>query len=141
MNKFNFDKVIQNVNQMKQTLPKILANDAQRFFGASFSKQGWEDTSLQSWKPRKKETKKSSGKAILVGTGRLRRAVMQSAKEVSFERIRFEVDLPYAQILNEGGTMHNGGTMPKRQFIGDSKALRVMLEKKINLAVEKIWRV
>lgn len=141
MSKFKLDKVIQNINEMKMTLPKVLANDAQRFFLASFDKQGWDDGAIKSWKDRKKTTKKNEGKAILVGTGKLRRAVAQSAKSATFERIKFEVNLPYAAIHNEGGTLHNGGQMPKRQFMGDSKTLRNLLEKKINLAVNKIWRV
>ena len=141
MSKFKFDKILDKLQQTKSTLPKVLANDAKRFFLASWTKQGWDDGGIKNWKERKKTTKKNEGKAILVGTGKLRRAVAQSAKSATFDKIRFEVNLPYAAIHNEGGTLHNGGEMPKRQFIGDSKTLRSLLEKKINLAVNKIWRV
>ena len=141
MSKFNLDRVLQNVEQMKTTLPKVLANDAKRFFLSSWDKQGFTDVGLTPWKPRAKETKKTKGKSILVGTGKLRRAVANSVKSATFESIKFEVNLPYAAIHNEGGTLHNGGTMPKREFMGDSKTLRDLLEKKINLAIEKIWRV
>lgn len=140
MSKFKLDKVLQQLQQTKTTLPKILANDAKRFFLASWDKQGWDNGGVTSWKERKKTTKKTEGKAILVGTGKLRRAVANSVKEANFDKIRFEVNLPYAAIHNEGGTLHNGGEMPKRQFMGDSKTLRNLLEKKINLAINKIWR-
>ena len=141
MSKFKFDIVRRNIEEMKTSLPKILGNDAQRFFLSSFDKQGFDNNGLKSWKKRKKETKKTDGKNILIGTGRLRRTVAQSLKEATFTRIRFEVNLPYAQIHNEGGTLKNGGEMPKRQFMGNSKTLKILLEKKINLALEKIWRV
>lgn len=141
MSKFNLDRVIANIEQVKTTLPKIIANDAQRFFLSSWDKQGFTDVVTTPWAPRKKETKKTKGKSILVGTGRLRRAVSQSAKIVTFEKIKFEVNLPYAAIHNYGGNLGNGGKMPKREFMGDSKTLRDLLEKKINLVVEKIWRV
>ena len=139
-NKFNFGGVLAKMNVVKATLPKVLANDAQRFFGKSFAQEGFEDLGVKKWAPRKKITKKDEGKNILVQSGALRRAVMQSARNISFEQIRFVVDLPYAKIHNEGGKTGKGGTMPQRQFMGNSRTLNELLRKKINLAVDKIWR-
>lgn len=140
MNKFNFTEVMAKMNAVKATLPKILANDAQRFFGQSFAKEGFEDIGVKKWAARKKITKKNEGKNILVQSGRLRRAVLQSARVITWEKIVFTVDVPYAKIHNEGGAMAKGGTMPKREFMGNSATLNKLIIKKINLAVDKIWR-
>jgi hypothetical protein len=139
MSKFGFDKTIRKMQEVKRVLPNDLANDAVRFFLASWDKQGFDDGGVKSWKPRKKETPKTQGKPILVGTGNLRRAVANSKKEATWERIRLQVDMPkgeqYPVYINEGTDK-----MPKRQFMGDSKTLRDILQKKINLVVDKIWR-
>jgi hypothetical protein len=139
MSKFKFDKILDKLQQTKSTLPKVLANDAKRFFLASWNKQGWDDGGIKPWAKRKKETKKTEGKAILVRTSTLRRAVATSLKTATFEKIKFEVTMPkgekYPIYLNEGTNK-----MPKRQFMGDSKTLRKLLEKKLNLAIKEIWR-
>lgn len=137
MSKFGFDKVIAKLQQEKIDLPRILAIATQKFFTDSWSKQGWDDGGVKSWKPRAKETKKTEGKAILVGTGKLRRAVATSLRSATFEQIKFVIDdekLNYATYINEGTDK-----MPKRKFMGDSKTLRDIQEKKINLALKKIW--
>lgn len=104
-NKFRFSRVLQNVDRLKKNLPTLLASQAQGFFVDSWRKQGWDDGSVIKWAPRKKETKKTAGRAILVKSGALRRAVNQSIRQATFERIRLVVALPYAQVHNDGGTV------------------------------------
>ena len=143
--KFNFDKVQQNLEQLKRELPKVLANDAVRFFNGSFTKQGWDGQRWQTPKRKipgtyeyrypKKNAKTRQSRAILVESGRLRRAVATSLKTVSFRAIRFVVDLPYASVHNEGGPK-----MPQRKFMGDSKTLRNLQRAKITQAIKKIWQ-
>lgn len=174
-----FNAVMDRFEQMKRTLPQVLANDCIRFFKQAFQQEGWTDSSLSKWKKRATETKKSSGKPVLIGSGDLRRSVLNSARTVTFDKIQFIVDLPYAVVHNEGGkytrkghtrTMsksrsvthtgiftgskttqktHSAGgshqvkssvaTYPKRKFMGDSKRLREILKKKINLAVKSTF--
>lgn len=95
-------KLTNAIDQMKRELPRVLANDVQKFFGDSFAKQGWLDSSLSKWAKRK--STKDSGRSILVKSGALRRAVLNSARVITFDKIQFIVDLPYAAVHNEGGT-------------------------------------
>lgn len=136
--KFTFDRVVRNFEKLKTTLPVILANEAQNFFAGSWKTQGFTDKSLNPWLPRTKETKKTKGKSIMVSTGKLRRAVQNSIREKSFSKIRLVIEggsIPYA-------ARHNNGEdgMPKRQFIGDSEALRKQQRKTIVNQIDKIWK-
>lgn len=154
-NSFELDKVIARMEQVKRDLPKALANDAQRFFNERFVKQDWDGVPWQTpkrkipgtkeWKYPIKGAEARRSRAILTGrgisrTGHLRRNVADSLETISFNEIRFNVKSPYAAIHNYGLKMARGGTMPKRQFMGDSKILRQKLQKKIETAVNKIWQ-
>lgn len=103
--KFGFQRILNNVDKLKRTLPVKLANETQNFFVDSWRKQGWDDGSVKAWQPRQKETKKSAGRSILVKSGKLRRAVGQSIRSKTFEKIQLVVALPYAQVHNDGGTV------------------------------------
>lgn len=180
MSKLKLDEALIKFEQVKKTLPEVLANDAQRFFLASFRKEGWDDGGVKPWAPRKNPSTKDMGRNLLVKTGRLRRAVANSLRGVTFGLIKFVVDVPYAIVHNEGGTFtrkqhargvyssrtveHTGifrgtktkqkthkregeitvkandATYPQRKFMGDSKTLRNMQQKKINLALRSIWQ-
>lgn len=150
MSNFNFETVLRNYERLKVELPKVLANDAVRYFNDSFKKQGWDGFKWQSPQRKipgtyayiypKKGAKARHTRATLVESGRLRRAVATSNKRISFQSILFVVNLPYAEIHNEGLKMRWGGNMPKRKFMGDSRLLRKLQKEKINLALSKIWR-
>lgn len=101
-NKFGFGRVLQNVEKLKKTLPTLLANQAQTFFVESWKKQGWDNGGVKAWQKRKDTGKKSQGRAILVKSGKLRRAVGQSIRLKSFDKIQLVVALPYAAVHNEG---------------------------------------
>jgi phage gpG-like protein len=149
MSKFGFDKVIKNIEQTKKALPKVIANDTKNFFLDSWAKQGWDGKDWQvpqrkvpgtsSYKYPKKGAEARHTRATLVKTGALRRAVANSLKVCTFELIKFQVDSPYAAVHNFGLPIR-GGTMPQRQFMGDSPKLRQQQLTKINEYFNKIWQ-
>lgn len=128
--------------QVKHELPKVLGNHAQNFFVASFNKQGWVNNALEQWKARVSQSKKDQGRNILVKSGRLRRAVATSLRLATFEKIKFTVDVPYADIHNRGGQAgrNHASTIPQRKFMGDSVTLVKQLKDKIKSGVDKIWQ-
>ena len=141
MDKFNFDQIIKKLEQAKSSLPKVLANDTKKFFLSSWQKQGWDDGVVKSWAPRKyNKNKRAAGRSILVKSGALRRAVNTSLKSETFDNIKFSVDLPYAQIHNDGLTMKNGKRMPQRKYMGDSASLRKIQKQKIQYSIDKIFK-
>lgn len=149
-NKFHTAQILNNLNKVKKTLPVVLANQAQNFFVDSFKKEGFQTGSgVLKWKmvkrripgtyeykyPKKKQLSRRSS-PILVRTGKLRRAVGNSIRSATFDRVELTVGVPYASYHNEGTD-----DIPKRQFVGDSKALRVMQVKTLNQTIDGIWRV
>ena len=139
--KFNFERVLSNMQKVKSDLPVLLANQAQNYFAKPFKttvNQGFDGVA---WKQRKKETKKTIGKPILVSTGTLRRAVQNSIREKNFNSIKLIVNTSkgkgenYAKYINEGTD-----NMPQRQFMGDSKELRKEQRKLIINTIDKIWK-
>lgn len=144
MNKFNLDKVKANLDRVKREVPALLANQAENHFTDNFKRQGFDNDRWKEVQRRIAGTRpylypKSRGlsrrkKPILIGTGRLRRAVANSKKRVTFDKIILEVNLPYAANHNEGITL------PKRQYMGDSKELRRKQKDLIIKTVDKIWQ-
>lgn len=136
MSKFNLGIVGQKFQQLKQDLPKVMANDAQKFFAKSFRDSGFTDTGLTKWKPRKND--KDKGRAILVKSGNLRRAVNDSIESVSFDKtvlaVRGAVG-DYAVVHNYGK-----GKMPKRKFMGHSKTLEKLQLDKIKKAMRAVFK-
>jgi phage gpG-like protein len=106
--KFNTDKLKRKFEDMKRDLPTVLANQARGFFVGNFNRQSFTDQHPSPWAPRStNKGARNEGRAILVKTGRLRRAVNSSLKQASFDRIAFSVSgVPYAKIHNEGGVIH-----------------------------------
>lgn len=160
-NKFGTDKILQNIQQLKNTLPVELANQAQNFFMASWKKQGFDDGGVQSWPVPKRRIEgteeykypKSKGlgrrtRATLVQSGALRRAVGMSIRSTTFEKVQLIVGdmqpsgsgvkgkFDYARYQNEGTDK-----IPKRKFMGDSATLRQMQIKKISSSIDKVWLV
>jgi hypothetical protein len=144
MNKFNFDKILKNVQTLKRNLPIELANETKNYFMSSFKNSAWDGKAWDEVQRRKQGTKAfkyaasaQRTKSILSGrTGMLKRAVSNSLKEKTFEKIRFEVtDVDYAVYHNEGTD-----NITQRQFIGDTKELRdkqiAIIEKQLN----RVWQ-
>lgn len=105
-----FGKLERKLQQAVSDAPMILGQAGQSFFLKNFEKQGYGDEQTrQHWKNRKKETRRSRGKKILVGTGQLRRAWGTSLRQANQRRVVWNVRLPYAQIHNEGGRIFRRG--------------------------------
>jgi hypothetical protein len=138
-NKFDFKQVLKNFERAKQTLPRVLGTQGTNFFLNSFRKQGWEDKNFDAWEvPQRRRPgtrayryarKSDRTRAILIDKGRLRRDVAASLKVVSFKLTKWSVAVPYGVYVNE-----------KRQFMGDSMALRKMQERKIKQIMDSIWK-
>jgi hypothetical protein len=147
MDKFNFQEVLKNCEQLKKELPILLANQAQVFFTESFTNQAWDAKPWQEVQRRIPDTPeykypKYKGLSrrttpILVRTGNLRRAVSNSVRtgHVSFDEIKLVVPLEYASYNNEG-TEH----IPERKFIGDSPILRKKQIELIEKQMEKVFQ-
>jgi phage gpG-like protein len=134
VSKFGFDRVKQNMDRLRNQAPRVLANQAQNFFVESFQKEAWRNGGVYKWKVRKGN--KDPERALLVKTARMKRAVASSIRNASMDSIRLVVDVPYAEYHNEGTD-----NIPKRQFMGDSKDLRVQQVKKLHQMIDKIWQV
>ena len=144
--KFNFDKVLSKMEAVKNQLPRLLAKQAENYFTASFSNQGFNHKAWKEVKRRIEGTNeykypKRRGlsrrtKPILVGTGALRRATSNSTRTLYPKFIRLVVDLPYAAVHNEGGE-----NTPKRQFMGQTKELTQKQIKLIEGKIDEVWQV
>jgi phage gpG-like protein len=150
MSQFKLDIILQKFNRLKQELPRVLANDALRYFNQSFVKQGWDGESWKlpqrkipgtyAYKYPKKNAARRRTRNTLVESGNLRRKVATSLVRQSFASTKFVVALPYASIHNYGEAMRYGGNMPKRKFMGDSPTLRNLQKRKIKIAIKSIWQ-
>lgn len=91
-------------------------------FTDSWKKQGWVDSALKPWVKRKKLTKQDrktkKRRSILVQSGNLRKGFKVESR--AFNNIKIVNELPYAEAHNSGSPSRN---LPKRQFMGRSKAL------------------
>ena len=48
MNKFNFGKIIKQMERVKRDLPIKIANETKNYFLSSWSRQGWDG---EMWRP------------------------------------------------------------------------------------------
>jgi phage gpG-like protein len=128
--RFRFDIIGKEFKMQSTSLMREIAMANKNYFLQSFKRGGWGSDNWQEVDRRIKGTKayeypKSKGlrrrtRPILVGKGSLRRAVNSSVKSVLPNRVKFEVDLPYAAIHNEGLIMRGGKAMPQRQYMGEN---------------------
>lgn len=145
---------------MDNDLLDIIEVEGLNHFEESFDNEGFTDSSLVKWKPRKTKDKrgrditkyrtnkvgkkgslnsygrKNEGRAILTGhsTGGNKLRNSLKAKQVN-SGVEFSTDKEYAEVHNEGK-----GDMPKRQFIGKSKKLDKKIIKKANKRLDKIFK-
>ena len=116
-NKFNLKQAEQKARKALEAAIVDVGNTAKVFFVESFRKQGFDDKSVERWKPRKKKTYRTrSGKvvddttrAILVKTGDLRRSIIRNPANRAALTIKISTDLAYAKIHNDGGTINKAG--------------------------------
>lgn len=166
MKKLNIKAKIKAMAALKVRLPKQLGNDAVNHFRNSFRQGGFEDQTLQPWElPERKQftmkgkrkvytydvgkywggkrfniyTRADRTRATLVQTGALRTSVR--VLRTSPGEVVIGSDLKYAQIHNDGGKLKSGATMPKRQFVGDSRKLTANMKKKISGEILKALKI
>jgi len=138
---FNFNEVKRKMQQLD--IIKDVANIVADGFDDSFKEEGFDGTK---WKEVNRrisganfyKDKSAKTRPILQGlTGRLRRAVNNAAKngyKVNNSTYVLVVDNPYA-------SYHNYGTdkLPKRQFIGVSRATNKKVLDFITKKIENLW--
>ena len=132
-NKFNLKQAEQKARKALEAAIVDVGNTAKVFFVESFRKQGFDDKSVQKWKPRKVADKRA-GRAILVKTGDLRRSIIRNPANRAALSIKISTDLVYA-------ARHNNGLkgMPKRQFMGDSYNLNEKVKAVIVKRLDKVF--
>ena len=137
-----------NFKQFTDKTIKDFEIKATELFDRNFEQQGFFG---KKWQHRKNNSDPGRGILIGKGSGRLRRSLNNPVR--SGNTISWKLDVPYAKIHNEGGTIkttqsvraHNRTVkgkvqkvkafsrnvnikMPQRQFIGDHPQLRLELE-------------
>lgn len=123
---------------LKQTLPVKLANDSVNHFKEGFTKGGGKtDASIGGWKARKRSAPRNKGRALLVDTGALRRDIRP--RDVSWNLIK--IGAGYSSRTAKYASVHNRGLgkMPKREFIGESKVLRMKNRMRIKKEMFKVF--
>jgi phage gpG-like protein len=139
-NKFNFGGMDKKAKQAMKEAITIIANDAKNHYIKSFKDGGFTDDKFEAWKPRKKETKDTIGRAILTSQkADLKKSIIDRIN-LSQLKVVFSSDLIYAPIHNYGLMGKAWGKhpfkMPQRQFIGKSAKVDKMaintIEKKID---------
>lgn len=115
MSKFRFDAKAQTAKTQKGVLLLRMANEAVNYFKVDvFDSKSFDGVG---WKPNIKQ----DGRQQLVKTGRMRESIRVLSK--TNNTIIVGSDVPYANFHNEGS-----GRMPKRQFIGEAKKLKLKFE-------------
>lgn len=135
--------------------------EAVNFSKERFVQKNWLDSTREPWEPRKKRSRGS----LMVKSGRLKRSIRKISDGHNF--VLIGTDVPYAQLHNEGGTVdkisnvrsHSRSrkgrtfnvvahrrkmnlTVPKRQFLGNSRILGRRIERQIARDIqEQIGRI
>lgn len=141
-----------DANKLRQRMLKDLRVELADEFNRNFQRKAFFS---EKWKPRKPR-KKARG-SLLVVTGTMRRSIRS---EVTESGVRFSSAVPYAAVHNEGaeGTRSikahtrkskKGKTyavkahtqqfnLPQRQFIGDGKEVRAIVQQVVEDCVAEI---
>jgi hypothetical protein len=139
-NKFNIGELVKNIEEVKRTLPILLANQARRYFVNSWQQQGYEGTPWKEVKRREPGTPeykypKYKGLSrrtnpILVSSGALRRDANNSIQSQTWDLVRLVSSLEYASYVNKD-----------RPFMKDSPGLRAKQVKLITETVNKALNI
>jgi len=154
--------ILDRVSRTVDTLPRRAATVAVNFSKDRFKQQNWVDTTTKPWKKRKPvrgESKRSSQRATLVRSGRLRRSIRTIEANPDFAKVGTDVE--YAQVHNDGfrGRVsqrvrsHNRNgkkvksfkrtlnqNIPQRQFLGTSAILDKRIERRCTLEINRAIR-
>lgn len=101
--------IAQSLNKMMQTLPTKMGVLGVKFSNDNFRNEGFDDGGIKKWDARGALAQRSTGRAILVDTGQLRRSirVLRKSSPSAGRGVSVIVgtDKPYAQAQNEGATL------------------------------------
>lgn len=141
---------------VKASVPRIIGVEARNHFRESFQNEGFTDAKLEPWEEvkrraeeRMKRNKNGSiskrqgrdqKRKILVDTGHMRDSIGYDINGLEIE-VGTDDDKGKVQAHNEGTTTAGRSknvTIPKRQFIGPSKALNNKIETRLEADVTKI---
>ena len=117
--------------QIKRRMPIRLAVTVEKHFRSGFEKGGYQtEASRAGWKARKR-TEKGNRRGILIKSGTLRRDVKQ--RQATFYAVVVGTSnrtVDYADVHNSGlrSGRGKGFTMPKREFIGESRDLNEKID-------------
>lgn len=153
------------VKKLNAQIPAFVAGAAEKMKDANFAAEGFvqNGSANPKWPKRRRETRRSTGKRILHGSGHMQNNV--KAKTLA-DRVHVGVDLskvPYAQIHDEGGKInqsvkahsrkhyktgkrysvraHNRTLdMPQRKFLGYTPDIDKITDKEIKYQMDKIFK-
>lgn len=149
--------LLDRVDRAIDTIPRRAATVAVNFSKERFKQQNWVDTTTKPWKKRKPvrgESKRSSQRAILVRSGRLRRSIRTI--HADRESASIGTDVEYAQVHNEGfrgrvsqrvrAHSRNGKdvkahsrtlnqNIPQRRFIGNSAVQDARIQRMMTVEI------
>jgi phage gpG-like protein len=123
-------------NFIQSDAKKIMRVEGVKHFKKSFQDEGFTDDVLEPWvdvsEKRKEQKRKKNGNLppILTDTADLGNSIQGT---ITGRDITFGSDLPYAQRHNEGLA-----GMPKRQFMGASRALNRKIEEQLDKGFGRI---
>jgi len=145
---FKFKLTRRLFKKQKRTLPVDLGKIAKNFFLDTFKRGGFTDFNFQRWIPRRKRLAKGRTSptlreaANLTKSGDLKRSIRVTS--ATFRLTRIATNLVYAAIHNFGlqglAFGKNPFKMPKREFMGNSKALEIKLERRIIKETDKAFK-
>lgn len=124
-----------------RTLPVKVGRVAKDHFQDNFQKGGFVDGGLHKWKPAKRIGKAKGAAGNYSTLLSDRNHLYDSIEYVPGDaEVHIQNKVPYAAVHNEGlkAGRGKGFTMPKRQFIGDSKELTEKVQSIINDELSKI---
>ncbi|RWX03375.1 phage virion morphogenesis protein [Flavobacterium cerinum] len=157
-NAVELDKLRRKYEAFRARIPQQIAITAVNFFKRNFDREGFVDQPFQKWKPLKNP--RDRGRKILTKSGRLKRGLKKLQVSRNKVIVGIGNDIKYAQLQNDGGripitpkmrryfwamfkqtgneyykglalTKKTHIDIPKRQFIGDSKAIVVTIDRLI----------
>jgi len=133
--RFKFDEQLRAFRARKNSIARKTANNSRNFFVQSFRNQGFIDVALTAWDKRKAVRDTRPGRAILVDSGNLRGSIRVKSASFPISRVG-SYNLRYNRFHNRGE-----GFLPKRQFVGRSRALTRSNSKIINLELRKLFLI
>lgn len=105
-----FADVKQRVNAKLDQLPNIIGREIVNYSLDAFKQQAWDG---KPWEARKKNTRKNTGKPILIGKGQLRNNIDVIRYTNNSVVVGVWNHVPYARIHNEGGVINRSAREEK----------------------------